>query len=277
MTHLIPQIKTALLLLLLGIIVGSLISMVVITLFLGSLEETQGMHIALFLGELFIPLPILIWANRHKECFTVTFRLNKISQSSALMLVPLGIGLVIVTDELDRLIRLFWAPPEQFAQIQEVMIITGPWSAVFILGVVVILAPLFEELVFRGFFQRILEYRTDVTKAVLYSALLFTLVHFNPWWAIQIYVVGFFLAFVAWRSNSIWGSFGLHALNNGVAVWFAHQTPESLDWYLWHGHVRPLILIAGMALLFFGMRAFIRSTPVTKRDDTVILAEEVED
>ncbi len=277
MTHLIPQIKTALLLLLLGVIIGSLISMVVIALFLGSLAETQGMHTALFLGELFIPLPILIWANRHKESFQATFRINKISCPTGLRLIPLGVGLVIVTDELDRLIRLFWEPPENFAQIQEIMIMTGPWSAIFILGVVVVLAPLFEELVFRGFFQRIMEYRTDVTKAVLYSALLFTLVHFNPWWAIQIYVVGFFLAYVAWRSNSIWSSFGLHALNNGVAVWFAHQSTESLDWYLWHGHVQPLILMVGMGLLFFGMRAFISKTPVVARDNNVILAEEVED
>jgi membrane protease YdiL (CAAX protease family) len=77
-----------------------------------------------------------------------------------------------------------------------------------VIGVVVLAAPLIEELMFRGFFQRILEYRQgDITKSVLLSAMVFALIHFNPWWIVQIYLMGLFMGYMAWRTDSIWPSF----------------------------------------------------------------------
>ena len=181
------------------------------------IDEITAAQIGLLIGELFLPVPIFIWARNYQIDMRRLFRLNPVSISSIIASIPLAVGLTIITDEFDRVAQSLVAAPEGFSKIQEIMTITDPLSAFFIIGVVIIIAPFIEELIFRGFFQRILEYRfNDVTKAVLYSALTFAIIHFNPWWVVQIYIIGIFMGYVAWRTNSIWISFILHAIN----IWY---------------------------------------------------------
>jgi hypothetical protein len=146
-----------------------------------------------------------------------------------------------------------------------------------VIGVVVLAAPLIEELMFRGFFQRILEYRQgDITKSVLLSAMVFALIHFNPWWIVQIYLMGLFMGYMAWRTDSIWPSFLLHAINNGWSVWWVHE-PAITRFWEWHGHVNPLILAAGILLFYIGMRFFVALTPVAAKRTDLILIENLDD
>jgi len=202
------------------------------------------------------------------------FRLNPVSLNTILAAVPIAIGLTIIADEIDRITQTLIKIPAGFSKIQEIMMITDPLSAFFVVGVVIIIAPFIEEIIFRGFLQRILERRLrDITKAILLSALIFALIHFNPWWAIQIYIIGIFMGFVAWKTNSVWVSFFLHAFNNGVAVLFTHFSEERLNWYEWHGHVSPLILSAGLIILVGGLILFGRIIPVINVSDDAILIE----
>lgn len=273
MLDIIPQIKTAIVLMVIGLLLASVTTVFILISFPESNEMTIA-QIGLLIGELFLPIPIYLWARRSKTDLKQFFRLNPVSKVSLLAAVPLSLGLTILTDEMDRIAQMVLPAPGEFAKIQEMMRISGPFSAFFIIGVVVLIAPLVEELIFRGFFQRILEYRfRDITKAVLYSALAFALIHFNPWWVVQIYIIGVFLGYVAWRTNSIWVSFVIHAINNGIAVWFTHQSVDSLRWYEWRGHVSPFVLFSGAILLFVGIRWFIRVTPVVDKNSAAVMIE----
>jgi len=188
-----------------------------------------------------------------------------------------SVSLTVIIDELDRLVQIVLPLPESFASIGEIMLITDWQSALLIIGVVVFAAPLVEEMMFRGFFQRILEYRQgDITKSVLLSAMVFALVHFNPWWVIQIYLMGLFLGYLAWRANSIWPSFVLHAVNNGWSVWWSHQ-PAFAKFYEWHGHVHPVLIIASLVCFYLGMRFFIKVTPVVEKRQDIVLIENLSD
>ena len=84
---------------------------------------------------------------------------------------------------------------------------------------VAIIAPIGEEILFRGFLQQYLEkYWKDITKSILLIALFFAIIHLNPFWFVQIYILGIVLGFLAWRTNSIIPSLILHSLNNTAAL-----------------------------------------------------------
>jgi membrane protease YdiL (CAAX protease family) len=276
MSTIIPQIKTAIVLMIYGLLFASIVTVLIIMSFPGMNEMTVA-QIGLLIGELFLPIPILLWARRNRNDLGQMFRINPVSSDTVIAAIPIALGLTILTDEMDRIAQRVITTPDQFYKIQEVMTITGPLSAVFIIGVVVLIAPFVEELIFRGFFQRVLELRlSDITKSVLYSALTFAIIHFNPWWVVQIYIIGIFMGYVAWRTNSIWISFMLHAINNGIAVWFTHQSESSLQWYEFRGHVSPIVLLIGLGMLLLGLHRFIRATPITKNKENFVFIEDLD-
>jgi membrane protease YdiL (CAAX protease family) len=275
MIDIIPHIKTAIILILIGLLLASMTTIFILIAF-PNYDSLTIAQIGLLIGELFLPIPIYIWARRINTDLKSFFRLNPVSLITILTSLPLALGVTILTDELDRIAQLVLHLPNQFTKIQEVLTIRDLLSAIFIIGVVIIIAPFVEEIIFRGFFQRILEYRLkDVTRAVLYSALTFAIIHFNPWWAVQIYIIAVFMGYVAWRTNSIWIPFIIHAINNGTAVWFAHQSESGLQWYQWKGHVSPIILLSGLILFILGIYWFIRVTPVQHKSETAVRIEEL--
>ena len=120
---------------------------------------------------------------------------------------------------------------------------------------VVILAPLGEEIIFRGFLQRIIEKTwKDITRAILFTALIFAFIHMNPYWFIQIYILGVFLGFLAWKTNSIIAPLILHGLNNFIALLLSVLELQNTSFYLWNGHVSPWILVLALLSSVSGFR-----------------------
>ncbi|MFH1213428.1 MAG: type II CAAX endopeptidase family protein [Candidatus Neomarinimicrobiota bacterium] len=272
----IPRIKTAVGLLLMGLLCASLVSIVILVYYSqGDLKTIT--QLVLLISELFLPIPIIFWAWRLRTNLGELLRIRKVAPVSLVAATVAAAGLTIIIDELDRIVQIILPLPESFTQVGEIIKITNWQSAILVIGVIVLAAPLVEELMFRGFFQRILEYRqNDVTRSVLLSALVFALIHFNPWWGVQIYLMGLFMGYMAWRSNSIWPSFIIHAVNNGWSIWGAHQTAPA-GFYEWHGHVNPLIIAAGSLCFYIGMRFFAAVTPVVKKSEDVVLIENLPD
>jgi membrane protease YdiL (CAAX protease family) len=79
-------------------------------------------------------------------------------------------------------------------------------------------APIVEELFFRGLLLRSLLGRTPVPVAIVLSALLFALAHFEAVQFAGLAVFGVVLAFLAWRTGRLAPGIGAHAAFNAVAV-----------------------------------------------------------
>lgn len=154
MPEIIPKIKTAIILLIMGLLFASLVTVLVVGISYSGDTEVTISQFALLVGEIFLPVPVIFWARRMKSSYKKFFRLKPVSQASLLSAIPLGIGLTIIIDELDRIAQMIHPVPESISQINEIMIIKGPTSALFIIGVVIILAPFVEEIIFRGFFSK---------------------------------------------------------------------------------------------------------------------------
>lgn len=83
----------------------------------------------------------------------------------------------------------------------------------------VIVAPVMEELLFRGAIMgHLLRQGRSPRTAILLSALVFGLIHINPAQVVFAFLMGCVLGWVAWRTGSLWPAIAGHMLNNAMGV-----------------------------------------------------------
>lgn len=75
-----------------------------------------------------------------------------------------------------------------------------------------------EEVMFRGFIQRSFGFKYKPQIAAWLTAIFFALYHFNPYGLIPLAIIGFYLGFAAYSSQSLIIPIIIHFLNNFFAV-----------------------------------------------------------
>lgn len=135
--------------------------------------------------------------------------------------VTIGIGIIITSAALILLGTVIDGGLEDRLEDQAVSIGTVPWQAILMVIALVILAPLGEELVFRGLLLRALARRLAFWPAALITALLFAASHADSYviWprAIALTLTGIALAWI-YRWRGYWASVTAHATVNLVAA-----------------------------------------------------------
>lgn len=94
----------------------------------------------------------------------------------------------------------------------------APLSTYATLLAAVFIAPFCEEVFFRGFVFPGLRNGMSLVWAIIISSLLFGVAHGDPGSFPVLFVIGLALAFLRWRTQSIWPGMILHMLNNGIAA-----------------------------------------------------------
>ena len=80
-------------------------------------------------------------------------------------------------------------------------------------------APIIEEILFRGIIQKgLINKGVKPQTAIIVSALVFGLVHFNPWQFIGAFLLGLILGVVYFKTKSLLMPILLHFFNNTIAV-----------------------------------------------------------
>jgi len=130
--------------------------------------------------------------------------------------------------------RLFFGPEYEISQHEQLKIITAypRWQlqiSVFVIAVVI--APVLEEMIFRGLFQTVIRSffesrdsklgtRSRVWLPVFISAGLFSMVHGNvPHWP-ALFLLGVCMGYAYEKSGSLFRSIFIHALFNSIPVTF---------------------------------------------------------
>lgn len=88
----------------------------------------------------------------------------------------------------------------------------------------VVLAPIIEEIVFRGVLFPAIRRRFGVLLGVVVSSLIFTLVHLNPLQMISVLPLGIYLAVMYQRTGSIYPGMLLHASWNLLVLFIAQSS-----------------------------------------------------
>ncbi len=95
---------------------------------------------------------------------------------------------------------------------------TGPVSALAIIAAVVVVAPLTEELLFRGLLLPGLAERYGASFALGATALTFGLIHVEPGAIVYASIAGFIVGAVALRTGSVLPAIAMHAATNAMPV-----------------------------------------------------------
>jgi membrane protease YdiL (CAAX protease family) len=222
--------------------------------------ESQS-KLKLLVLESMVLVPMLIYVLGRGYSFRDTFRWHKVKFRVLFISAVIGLGLTAVMDELDHLIQSV-APMQ--TEIVEAMVDlltfhnAGEFFVIFLATVVI--AGIGEEMLFRGFFQGTMERITSAKKAVIATAMVFAILHFNPWYFLEITIFGIIMGVVVWKSGSIFPAMVIHGLKNFLSLITSNVKPESISWYLFKGHVHPAWLVLGLGMVVFGLWFFDKFT-----------------
>jgi hypothetical protein len=209
----------------------------------------------IFGGSLFLIVP-LIYARYRKYDIKPLFRFNTVSLNIIIQSILIGLALTILSDELDRIINIFYPLPDWINEQMEPLKAANSLELILIILGAVFVAAVAEEGLFRGFLQYSLEKKGDVTRAVILSSLSWTMIHMNLYWAIQLFLMGIVIGYMAWRTNSIIPAMIIHGVNNLVGVLFLNFDMDPyMKWYEWNDHVSPIVIVVSAAILFFSIKS----------------------
>ena len=149
--------------------------------------------------------------------------------------VSLGFGMLLISTVLENLMKSLM--PHLFSPqtIADLNTMTEKFSAgdvfekigspfaktLFAIGGGV-LAPIGEEVYFRGFIYNCLKHRFTVPLSIVLSGAIFAAIHISPLAIPVIFLMGMFLALVYEKTKSLWVTILMHAVNNSIIfIWAA--------------------------------------------------------
>ncbi|CEJ69827.1 CAAX amino terminal protease self-immunity [Chryseobacterium oranimense G311] len=132
-----------------------------------------------------------------------------------LLIFPMMIGMMFISEFITSLIPTtgpFWGKYyEFFSQLMEQL----TFEPVIMIIMTVIMAPIFEEIIFRGIIQKgLINKGVNPRRAIVYASIIFGLVHANPWQFVGAVLLGCVLGLVYYKTKSLLLPMLLHGFNN---------------------------------------------------------------
>ena len=214
-----------------------------------------------------IPLSLLIWFVIRKTKLTIK-ELLPIKAFNPVLLLPITlviVGIGIMSSEIDNILSLILPAPDWFNEMFNEL----RSNVVKYLVIVVIVAPITEEILFRGIIVRGFSRNYAFGKTIIVSALIFGIGHLNPWQAIGAFLIGIILAWIWIETKSLLPCVYAHALLNSLDLILTELlhvkipgfTRESLGAVGFHPWWLDLIGLALTAIGIWGLHiAFKRNT-----------------
>ncbi|TAE28218.1 MAG: CPBP family intramembrane metalloprotease [Candidatus Kapaibacterium sp.] len=140
---------------------------------------------------------------------------------------------------------------------------TTAWQALRALIIGAVVPAFAEEFLFRGLFQRSLEEVYSVRRAIAITAVIFGALHFNPLSLVPLMLIGAYLGFLAYYTQSLALPIVAHFLSNAIAIvaLFAPQQngelpPQSITLFQ-----AFLVALLGIVILSLAFITILRQTP----------------
>ena len=160
----------------------------------------------------------------------------------------------------------FLAPNAVRGALDSLSMLMTPGSPMKVLGeglIIAVVAPIVEEVFFRGVLLHRWATRWDLRTAIVLSSLLFAVVHFDP---IGKFVFGLAMCALYLRTGSLWAPIAAHLVNNGIVfvmmapAMLRGETPESYTLEAFRGDWASSLasFVFGLVLLIWFARRYLR-------------------
>jgi len=217
-----PRIKNAILLclLLLGIQLAAELIFGIFLILFGLENESLINGIGhIFINLLTFGLVILIGYRKSHKKFNEVFMFNNVPLNLWIAIIVFMFGFMILSSELNNLLNYILPMPE-FLQDMFDSILANEYIIISIILIGIV--PAFvEEMFFRGVILSGFKENYSQKKAIIVSALLFGIIHLNPWQFVPAFIIGIISAWVCLQTKSILPSIYMHLFNNMLSVFVA--------------------------------------------------------
>lgn len=189
----------------------------------GFISEGNILNIITILADTTVVVGLAIYLNAKKRLPSLNIRLGGIGAIGILVSIVCTYGLVSFYEMLPYILPME-GMIESYVETMEVIFGGSPFL-VFIS--IAIMAPLLEELIFRGLIYRNLRYYNGFWLSALISSLMWGIVHFNFLQGLQAFGLGLLFAFLYEKTYNILLPMLLHFVVNTVALFeYYYVDPE---------------------------------------------------
>lgn len=163
-------------------------------------------------GDIFIVIVVLLIIFNFKNLkLKKEFKLKSFKLKKLLVIVPLGIGIALFFSIFSNLLlRMCNIPISSTVKTQNQM------NSIYAYLAIILIGPIAEELVFRGFLFNYLDKITSRVYAIILSSIFFAIGHGDYSQGLYVVFLGVGLAFIYTYTNSIYGNITLHIVANST-------------------------------------------------------------
>lgn len=159
------------------------------------------------------------WVCRPETGKKLNFNFSKKNLYTYFLVFPMMFGMGLITEFISFLIPTTGPIFGDLYEFYSTFLNQLSNDTILMVIMAVIMAPIFEEIVFRGIIMKgLLNKGTDPKYAIWISALIFGLIHGNPWQFVGATLLGFVLGLVYYKTKSLLLPILLHAFNNLVST-----------------------------------------------------------
>jgi len=198
-----------------GIGFGIVFGVMILLMILGLGENPAPFAVLALALEAVLLVPAWVWGPSKYGGGWRALGLRRFRVVQLVLMLAIGLVTVLVVNALWELVRQRMGSPGQGDVLSMLGGGVGGLLVALLLGGV--LAPVAEEVFFRGFLYAGMRSRWGVGWALVASSLIFALIHLTPSVLPPLFIMGLLLAYLYERSNSLWPSVLLHAAVNSIA------------------------------------------------------------
>jgi membrane protease YdiL (CAAX protease family) len=163
----------------------------------------------------------LIWVNLRKDDRVDRIGLSTAAGHVTAPLLGVGILLIAATYGANYLYQTYVFPGVELqGDIDKLLksIPATPLNLIAKVAAIVVIAPVIEEVLFRGYLQNALMRHMPPLAAIAVAALAFGVIHFQPYALLPLALLGAAFGYIYHRTGSLYANILLHAANNAIAL-----------------------------------------------------------
>ena len=177
----------------------------------------------------------------------IKWKKQKVSIGSLGIFLIMTLATMIIIELITELIPM----PESFIELFEGLIQPNIFSFLTI----VVLAPILEELLFRGIILEAFLKNYSPWKAIIWSAFIFGIAHFNPWQIIGASLAGILIGWAYVKTNSLIPGIMIHFVNNLISfsiMTFSQNNSLYLSDFIDTPFMYSILIIISLIILTIG-------------------------
>jgi membrane protease YdiL (CAAX protease family) len=126
--------------------------------------------------------------------------------------------LMVISKGYHLLLEYFIGSAVELQEVAQIVSQELSWLQILYMIMAIVVAPIYEELLFRGIIFPFMVKRTGLVGGTFLVSLFFAALHFHLPSVVPLFLLSVALCLAYWRTGSLWVSIGIHTTFNAVSI-----------------------------------------------------------